>query len=175
MSGKAKKNITLEDLGTLYTEDYKTVFRLAEYIPPAPEPEVAMLELGANGDKLIRGPLSQFAGYARLNPDRELPVPKPKRPYTRHEKPVAKGDIDLSQLDIKTPEPGTSVDRDHEGAPLGLYIATIGDHSATGGTLREAIRNLLNPLGLDTDEKIVEAINASTGENKKTLLAVFGG
>lgn len=168
MSGKAKKNITLEDLGTLYTEDYKTVFRLAEYIPPAPEPEVVMLELGANGDKMIRGPLSQFAGYARLNPDRELPVPKPKRPYTRHEKPVAKGDIDLSQLDIKTPEPGT----------VGLYIATLGDDrsgSATGETLREAIRNLLNPLGLDTDDKIIGAINASTGENKKTLLAVFSG
>ncbi len=82
MPKKPHPNITKADIGTLYTEDYQAVYRLLEYIPPAPEPVVVMQELGANGAEPVRGPLSQFHSYARLKPDREIPD-SPKRKYTR--------------------------------------------------------------------------------------------
>ncbi len=157
MTRKPRSNITKEDIGTLYTEDCKSVYRLTEYIPPAAEPEVVMQELG--GETIDRRPLSHFAKFARLKPDRE--ILKPKRPYTRHEKPV-KSDIDLSQLDIKTPEAGT-----------GQCVVTLGDCSVTGETYKDALRNLLNPLGLDTDDKIVKAAKASKSEQGRLILAVF--
>jgi len=86
MSGKARPNITLADVNGFYTPDGKTVYQLVEYIPPAEEPQITMNILGVGGGSPVRGPLSQFAGYARLKPDQEIPVTKPKRPYTRKEK-----------------------------------------------------------------------------------------
>ena len=77
---RKRANVTQADVGSLYLYNGR-VYRLTEC---ATEPTATMLPIAGNEELLVK-PISEFADFVRLKPER--PIPKPPVPRkTRSDK-----------------------------------------------------------------------------------------
>ena len=92
MSRKRKANITPNDVNTFYIDDNENIYRLTRCDM---EPLACMLSVSKGG--LLEKPISEFANFIRLKPERPITeLPKPRKPRAdkgkTHKKNEPKGE-----------------------------------------------------------------------------------
>lgn len=162
---KPKANITPDDVGTFYTRDGETIFRLSEYIRPEAEPQIMMVDL--SDEKPITMPLSYFKDFVRLLPEREISQPKKPRSDKdqKHKKKALTGEtkttVDIDKILICTPT--------QEGQD---WLITFGENECRSPRIAFAITGLFELLGIPDARAYIEA--QPDCENKPILLAALG-
>ncbi len=182
---KAKPNITPEDvLKTFYTLDGKSICLLTKYTPPAAEPEIFMREFGT--ENIIKGTLSQFKDYRRLQVEGELP----KARKTRKDKGTKKGtseraeqvskSMGLSATSAATSKASgesttnenlpdlTKIEFRTAVPPDNIYRLALDNKEAAGLTIRECLINFFAFYETDSLEGMREYIKNSPYFPEKT-------
>lgn len=162
---KKKANVTPNDVGRLYIGDDGIVYRLTSCDI---EPIAVMEIVGKEGKDLgLLRPISEFADFVRLKPERPIvkpPTPrKPRSDRGTHRGREAEaeahthGSIDISTFKMKTDKDG--------------YTLSLGDVSVVALTLKEGVRDLFASHGID--QEYVES--SPDSEGKQHLLDILKG
>ena len=186
---RKKQNITPELIGEFYT-DGEEVYRL---VGCESEPHATMSELLTPLEPVVK-PISQFAAFVRLKPER--PITKPAAPRKRRsdagttrEKPKVEqasisGEPETSISQVEEPEqvstppmddvpqvwkPDISTFKVKTGLEGGKSRVYLGPNTIWCDTLRDGVLQLLTEAGID--QKFVEDAPDSNG--KRDLLTIL--